>query len=192
MRSSKGAGTRNSSEWARCRALLALVKGKVRLTPFGQGVAGEKWNRPFREKTRRSPNQRLWLVAQKQRGPRRAMAATGPCFAARETTVMVQMMCRRRVRLAFAARRRGRWSTCFGTPFRSGMWGGDGASTLVAQSHSSGPAESWLPRLSAAPQGRRLLTSPSRLPVHDDAITLCRRGRGCQITNRALSDHSIR
>jgi len=138
MRSSKGAGTRNSSEWARCRALLALVKGKVRPTPFGQGVAGEKVEPPLsRKKRAESPNQRLWLVAQKQRGPRRAMAATGPCFAARETTVMLQMMCRRRVRLAFAARRRGRWSTCFGTPFRSGMWGGDGVSTLVAQGHSS-------------------------------------------------------
>lgn len=53
MRSSKGAGTRNSSEWARCRALLALVKGKVRLTPLARAWLAKKWNRPFREKTRR-------------------------------------------------------------------------------------------------------------------------------------------
>lgn len=75
--------------------------------------------------------------AQKQRGPRRSMAATGPCFAARETSVMLQMICRRRVRLAFAARRHGCWSSCFGTPFRCGISSGDGVSTLIAQGHSS-------------------------------------------------------
>src|SRR5277367_4485817 len=35
-------------------------------------------------------------------------------------------------RLAFASRRRECWSTMSRTPFRSGMWSGDGALTLVA------------------------------------------------------------
>jgi hypothetical protein len=45
------------------------------------------------------PLKKAWVPAH--------FGGTGPCFAARETTAMLQMISRRRNRLAFAIRRRG-------------------------------------------------------------------------------------
>ena len=59
----------------------------------------------------------------------------------------------------------------------------------VAPGSFSGPAESWLPRLSAAPWGiGRRLRRLSSLPVHDDVDEIVPQGRGCQITIRAQPD----
>jgi hypothetical protein len=49
----------------------------------------------------------------------------------------------------------------------------------------AGPAESWLPRLSATPGDGEAVASSFALPVRDDALTLCPVGRGCQITIRS-------
>jgi hypothetical protein len=93
-----------------------------------------------------------------------------------------------RKRLAFAFRRRGCRSTMFRTPFRSGMWSGEGASTLAAPGsfllvRRSHGYPVFLPRLRI---GRPCVAFT--LPVHDDAVILCPASRGCQITNRALPD----
>jgi hypothetical protein len=91
-------------------------------------------------------------------------------------------------RLAFASPRRKCSSAMLRTPFRSGMWSGEGASTpaapgsflLVRRSHGY-PV--FLPRFRI---GRPCVVFT--LPVHDDAMIMCPASRGCQITNRALPD----
>ena len=91
-------------------------------------------------------------------------------------------------RLAFAFRRRECWSTIFRAPFRSGMWSGEGASTLAAPGsfllvRRSHGYPVFLPRFRI---GRPCVVFT--LPVHDDAMIMCPASRGCQITNRALPD----
>jgi hypothetical protein len=126
--------------------------------------------------------------AQREDGPRRAVAETGPCFAVSETSGMLQMMSRLRNRLAFAARRRRCWSTMFRTPFRSGMSSGDGVSTLVAPGSSLMVRRSHGYPVFLPPFGQGDVCVAFTLPVHDDAMSLCRQGPGCQITIRAPRD----
>ena len=96
---------------------------------------------------------------------------TGPCFAARETSGMLQIIMRRTLRLAFALTAARDVVRDFGAPFRSGMWSGDGALTLVA------PGSLPLARrshgypvfLPAFPSAGGCVAFA--LPVHDDVMT---------------------
>jgi hypothetical protein len=191
MRSSKGAGTRNSSEWGRCRALLALVKGKVRPKPFGQGVAGEKVEPPLSRKKRAesktlaSGPKTAWAPARYGGNGALFRCSRNYCDAADDVSAEGALGLRGpppRTLVNLFWNALPLWHVGRRRRFDPGR---PGSFLVVRRSHGY-PV--FLPPL----KGRRLLTSPSRLPVHDDAMTLCRRGRGCQITNRALSDHSIR
>ena len=62
-----------------------------------------------------------------------ALRRSGALFAVSETSGMLQMINRRRKRLAFARQLRKCSSVMFETPFRSGIWGGDGRLTLFVQ-----------------------------------------------------------
>ncbi len=85
---------------------------------------------------------------------------TGPCFAVGETSGMLQMIFRQRKRLAFALPAPQRSSTMLRAPFRPGMSSGDGRFDPGHARVSPGPAESWLPRLSAARRDRAAVASP--------------------------------
>ena len=97
-----------------------------------------------------------------------AVGVPGPCFAARETSENLQMISQRRKRLAFApAASDVRFSNCVKRLFHSGI----GAATARDPSHAGvmpyGPAESWLPRLSATPY------PPARRLRRLDSLALC-------------------
>ena len=124
---------------------------------------------------------------QRQHGPRRALAETGPCFAVSETSGMLQMISRLGNRLAFAIRRRRCSLTMFRTLFRSGMSSGDGVSTLVAPGSSLVRRSHGYP-VFLPPFGQGGVCVAFTLPVHDDAMSLCPQGAGCQITIRAPRD----
>ncbi|SRR5260370_12549233 len=113
-----------------------------------------------------------------------ALGVTGPCFAVRETSGMLQMISQRRKRLAFA-------------PAASDVCSSDVSSALPlwhmerrlrfdpsrAGVTLDGPAESWLPRLSAAPYppARRLRRLDSLALFCDDVMTFSPDRAFCQI-----------
>ena len=97
-----------------------------------------------------------------------ALGVAGPCFAARETSENLQMISQRRKRLAFAPAAS---DVRFGDYFKR-------TSALALErrlrcdpSHTGvmlyGPADSWLPRLSATPY------SPARRLRRLDSLALC-------------------
>src|ERR1700727_1076632 len=94
-------------------------------------------------------------------GPRRASAERGPVRGQRNFWDVADDNSEAK-RLAFAYQLRTCSSAMFRTLFRSGIWGGEGRLTLSVQGPTLGPAESWLPRLSAAPRDGVAVASSSR------------------------------
>jgi hypothetical protein len=122
-----------------------------------------------------------------------ALGVAGPCFAARETSGMLQMTSRRRKRLAFASAAKHVWSAILQSalPLRH-VERRQRFDPGHARVIPLGPAESWLPRLSAAPSSSAGGYVVSALPVHDDVMTLSPEGRGCQIKFRPLVNGRLR
>jgi hypothetical protein len=121
-----------------------------------------------------------------------ALGVSGPCFAARETSGMLQMI----------SWRKNAWPSrpppsMFGqrfkrAPFRSGISSGDDAWTLVTPGsfplvRRSHGYPVFLPRLEIGRRLRRL-----RMPVHDDAVRLSPECCGCQMNFRPPVDRRLR
>ena len=122
-----------------------------------------------------------------------ALDVAGPCFAARETSGMLQMISRRRKRLAFASAAKHVWSAILQSalPLRHverGRRFDPGHARVIP----FGPAESWLPRLSAAPSSSAGGCVAFAWPVHDDTMRLSPEGRACQIKFRPLVNRRLR
>ena len=132
----------------------------------------------------------IWseIAPENRMGPD-ALGVAGPCLAPRETSGMLQMISRRRKRLAFASAAKHVWSAILQSalPLRH-VERGQRFDPGHARVIPFGPAESWLPRLSAAPSSSAGGCVAFALPVHDDAMTLSPEGCGCQIKFRPLEN----
>ena len=97
-----------------------------------------------------------------------ALGVPGPGFAARETSENLQMISQRRKRLAFApAASDVRFSDCVKRPSALALERRLRCDPSHAGVMPYGPAESWLPRLSAAPY------PPARRLRRLDSLALC-------------------
>ena len=110
-----------------------------------------------------------------------ALGVPGPCFAARETSENLQMISQRRKRLAFApAASDVRFSDCVKRPSALALERRRRCDPSHAGVMPYGPAESWLPRLSAAPY------PPARRLRRLDSLALC-----CDDVNTFSPEHGI-
>jgi hypothetical protein len=113
-----------------------------------------------------------------------ALGVPGPCFAARETSENLQMISQRRKRLAFApAASDVRFSDCVKRPSALALERRLRCDPSHAGVMPYGPAESWLPRLSATPYppARRLRRLDSLALCCDDVKTFSPEHGLCQI-----------
>jgi hypothetical protein len=109
-----------------------------------------------------------------------ALGVPGPCFAARETSENLQMISQRRKRLAFAPAASVRFSDCVKRPSALALERRRRCDPSHAGVMPYGPAESWLPRLSAAPY------PPARRLRRLDSLALC-----CDDVNTFSPEHGI-
>jgi hypothetical protein len=92
--------------------------------------------------------------------------------------------------LAFAYQLRTCSSAMFRTPFRSGIWGGEGRLTLSVQGHFIWSGGVMATPTFYRPRGSSGVRVAFTLPVHDDAMTMCPEAAGVksQFAPRPIRD----